>query len=60
MRFIELGIALVVLGLILSLVLGTGGILVQIGWILVVAGVILALLHFVLGGSWGYRRGPPA
>jgi hypothetical protein len=61
MRFIELGIALVVIGLILGFAFpgSAGGLLVSIGWLLVIAGVILAILHFALGGTWGYRRAPP-
>lgn len=51
------GIGLIVLGVLVSLFLPgePGGGLVYVGWILVGLGVVLAILHFVMGGTFGRR-----
>ena len=61
MRFLELGIVLLLIGVILTVTnavgfaaIGSG--LIWVGWICLAVGLILALMHFVSGGSWGRGR----
>ncbi|MHB8605911.1 MAG: DUF1328 domain-containing protein [Thermoplasmatota archaeon] len=53
---IRWGIGLLIIGLLLSLT-GIGGLLtgplVYIGWILLVVGLVLTVLHFVMGSGRG-------
>jgi hypothetical protein len=54
MGFIWLGIVLIVLGLLLSLFIGGGGMLVNVGWLVLILGVVLAVLSYA--GVGGGRR----
>lgn len=54
MGFLALGIVLIILGVVLSFTnlfgfAGLGGSLVWIGWICIGIGLVLAILHFVMG-----------
>ncbi|MCA1812661.1 MAG: hypothetical protein LC624_01770 [Halobacteriales archaeon] len=51
MGFIWLGIVLIVLGVLLGFtgLFPLGGALANIGWLLIIVGVILAVLHFIAG-----------
>lgn len=62
MRFLELGIVLLLIGVVLSftnVLGGLGGGLMYVGWICLAVGLILAIVHFVGGGTlgWGRRGG---
>lgn len=61
MEFLRIGIAVLVIGLILSLLpslgFGVAGTLVYIGWVLIAIGLILAVLHYVGGSARGRTRG---
>lgn len=52
MRFLELGILLLIIGVVLSVlhVGALGGGLMYVGWICLVVGIILAVMHFLVGG----------
>jgi hypothetical protein len=58
MGLIGLGIALILIGLILGLTgaFGLGGVLVWIGWLMLIVGVILAIVYAV--GRAGSPRTP--
>ena len=51
MRLLILGITLIVIGLLLSFtgIVPLGGALTYVGWIVLAIGVVLAILHFVMG-----------
>lgn len=50
MGFIWLGIVLIVVGILLSVVLGgVGSTLASVGWVLLIAGVILAIISALTG-----------
>lgn len=60
MQLLRFGLALLVIGIILSLLPVFGvlaGPLMYIGWILVVVGVVLAIFHMMSGRSGGAGRG---
>ena len=64
MQTLGLGIALLVIGAILSLLpvfgVAIGGPLMYIGWILVLVGIVLGIYHFVTGRNrYGERTRPP-
>ena len=63
MQTLGLGIALFVIGLILSIIpfFGVvGGPLMYIGWILILVGIVLGIYHFVTGRNRaGVRTRPP-
>ncbi|MFA5861072.1 MAG: DUF1328 domain-containing protein [Candidatus Thermoplasmatota archaeon] len=59
MEYLRLGIALLIIGILLSLLPVFGvlaGPLIYIGWILVVVGLVFAVLH-VVGRSGSARHG---
>jgi hypothetical protein len=58
MGFIWLGIVLIVLGLLLSLVIGGGGMLVNIGWLVLILGIVLAVLSYAGVGGGRLRDAP--
>ncbi len=51
MGLIRIGIALILIGILLSLtgLFDFGGTLRYIGWIALVVGVVLAILHYAMG-----------
>lgn len=61
MQTLGLGIALLVVGLILSIIPFFGfaaGPLMYLGWILVLVGIVLGIYHFVTGrDKYGNTRG---
>lgn len=64
MQTLGLGIALLVIGAILSLLpvfgVAIGGPLMYLGWILVLVGIVLGIYHFVTGRNrYGERVRPP-
>lgn len=52
MGLIRLGIALILIGIVLSLtgLFEFGGTLRYVGWIALVIGVVLAIVHYAAGG----------
>jgi hypothetical protein len=56
MGLIWLGIVLIVLGVLLSFtgLFPVGGALANIGWLLLLVGIVLAVLHFVVGPRTRY------
>jgi len=63
MQTLGLGIALFVIGLVLSIIplFGVlGGPLMYVGWILILVGIVLGIYHFVTGRNrYGERTRPP-
>jgi hypothetical protein len=55
---IGLGIALIIIGLILGLTgaFGIGGLLQWVGWLLLLVGIVLAIVHVI--GRAGARTAP--